>query len=146
MNKKGPTDPGYPGEVFDGYTKWQIYWTYPRITSTGCSTGGVTVTLTVEITLPHWVNKNDGSTELQNKWNSFLKNLTDHENTHKQYAFDAASDMYGKLNSIAVYPNCTELDKAVDLAANSILDGLNAKDDKFDAYTNHGRNQGVSFP
>ena len=73
--------------------------------------------LRIIVTMPRWTPPKDADPDLIAKWDNLVKNLAKHENGHAKIARDNA----GSPNTII---------------------GLNAA---YDAKTNHGANQGVSF-
>jgi len=135
------------GERYDGYTNWNIAWNYPYSqTSQGCSSGPISVSVSVEMILPKWENFDSGPESLKSKWNTYISSLTLHENGHKDIAYAGGEEIYNTLSSYGSYSSCNELEAQLDQKGESIRDKVDQDSEAYDAQTNHGATQGATFP
>jgi predicted secreted Zn-dependent protease len=144
MNADGPLD---HDKHFDAHTEWNVRWTYPFDRSGGgCSTGPVTVTLTITYHFPEWGDESDGSRPLIDKWHKYLQALETHEDGHAEHGREAADDIIGELSGLPPADACPTMDGIANAKAQAIIGRYAAEDVDYDRDTNHGATQGATFP
>lgn len=147
MNMQGPLD---HDKQVDGktswYVKWSYQWRYDSPSQNPCYVTSVKVTADVTYLVPEWVNQNQGTPELQTKWNNFSKSLLAHEQDHGKNGKLAATEIEKALKGIQPQSSCKALQDKLEGAAKKILSDHNAWDTKYDIDTDHGKKQGANFP
>jgi len=144
MNSDGPLD---HDKHFDAHTEWNVRWTYPFDRSgSGCSTGPVTVTLTITYHFPEWGDESDGSQALQAKWHKYQEALQTHEDGHAEHGREAADDIIRELSGLPAADACPAMDGIANAKAQAIIGRYAAEDVDYDRDTNHGATQGATFP
>jgi len=145
LDRRGPEDTD--GVRHDAYTSWQVTWRFPFAQSEeGCSTGPVTTSVRVTITLPRWHGWADESVPLVRHWRRYLDALKVHETGHRDTGFRAANDITEELSALPPKPTCDEAELAANTAAAAVLERYRAVDTEYDADTRHGASQGAVFP
>lgn len=144
MDAKGPLD---GGKRFDAHTEWDIKWNYRyRPTASGCELTGVNVSLSGTILLPRWVDSNDASSALVEKWNRYLAALRLHEEGHYAHGVGAAREIEALAKSFHGSGDCPAMTSEFNDRAQSIIARYKALDVAYDRETDHGRTQGARFP
>jgi predicted secreted Zn-dependent protease len=144
MSSDGPLD---HDKHFDAHTEWNVRWTYPFDRSgSGCSTGPVTVTLTITYHFPEWGDESDGSHPLQEKWHKYQEALQTHEDGHAEHGREAADDILRELSGLPAADACPTMDGIANTKAEAIIGRYAAEDVDYDRDTNHGATQGATFP
>jgi predicted secreted Zn-dependent protease len=145
MDQLGPVD--VFGNQHDAYTEWYVTWSYPNSLENGhCSTGPISVTVTITATFPHWEAPPDAPQELVDKWTTYMRALQTHEAGHQQIAIEAGREIRQTLSGLPAYPSCSELEQVADAAGQDILARFRQKERTYDQATNHGATQGARFP
>ena len=145
MNQSGRKDKY--GNHWDAYTDWYITWSYPYDqTAHGCSVGEIEVEVEVNFEFPEWNVPVNVSQDLITQWGDFLRALQKHEDGHYEIAIDAACEILQGIYSLPSYPSCLNLDEAVEIKTEQILDVYREREKDYDRDTDHGKSQGVSFP
>ncbi len=137
------------GEHFDAQVNWYINWYYywnnqPQHRS--CKITRVEIKVKIDHSMPHWDNEEAASSNLQLKWNNYLKNLTIHEQGHADNGLKAAQEIEQALLDTPAMLNCVSLKKLLDDRAYAIIKKHNDWDSNYDEKTHHGRTQGATFP
>lgn len=145
MDRLGVRDSN--GDVWDAYAKWHVKWRF-WWTNTGQSCRITRVETTVEITytLPRWVGRSVGSSELQDQWDRFITALRLHEEGHGGIAKDCAARIEDAIATMGTRQSCKELEAAANSLGHRILDDSRGEEVQYDDRTQHGRTQGVRFP
>lgn len=147
MNALGPV---IDGKHFDSktswYVNWRYEWHYDNPSQSPCFVTKVTVTADIKMMIPSWVNRDSGNPLLQNKWDTYLVNLKNHENGHVSNGKRAAIEIENAMLNMSPKSNCRELKAALDNKGHEIIHEHNLWDIQYDADTSHGRNQGAHFP
>lgn len=147
INALGPV---INGKHFDSKTSWHVNWRYEwhydNPSQSPCYVTRVVVTADIVTTAPMWVNKSVADMLLQNKWDTYLVNLKNHENGHINNGKRAAIEIENAMLNMPPKSNCRELNAALDNKGYEIIHEHNLWDIQYDADTNHGRNQGARFP
>jgi predicted secreted Zn-dependent protease len=145
MDQLGPVDPF--GNRHDAYTEWYVTWSYPNSLENGhCSTGPISVTVTITVTFPYWESPPDASQELIDKWTTYVGALQTHEAGHQQIAVETGREIRQTLSALPAYHSCSELEQAADTAGQNILVQFREKEKFYDQTTKHGATQGARFP
>jgi predicted secreted Zn-dependent protease len=144
LDARGPEN---DGARHDAYTAWYVNWRFPfQQSDEGCSTGPVTTTVRVTITLPRWRGYQDEHVPLMKRWRRYLDALKEHESGHRDTGFRAASEITEQLEALPPRPTCAESEAAANAAAVKVLERFRAVDADYDAETRHGATQGAVFP
>lgn len=144
MNKAGPGADGITG----GYarTKWDVRWRYGLTQIPGgCRINNATTSAHVTYIMPRWKNPADGTPELREKWDRFTKVLQTHEDGHKEHGIHAAQEIEAEIAQLRPLRSCSDMQRAVNTTANSILEKYRKKDLYYDIITIHGATQGAVF-
>jgi predicted secreted Zn-dependent protease len=145
LDKAGPVDAS--GARHDAYTHWFVKWNYPFARSpAGCATGPVTITLTVSMDLPRWVNSDSGPDALKARWQEYLDSLVTHESGHRENAVQAGAEIERALPQLAPQATCEEMDRVANEEGQKVLARFREADVAYDGKTDHGATQGARFP
>jgi predicted secreted Zn-dependent protease len=145
MDILGPADEFR--DQHDAYTEWYVDWSYPNmVTSDGCATGPISVTVTITQTFPKWAPPPEASPNLINEWNAYIEALQLHESGHSEIGIDAGEEILRSLSNLPPYPTCGELEQIADAKGQSILDEFHRKEVEYDRTTQHGETQNARFP
>jgi len=143
MDAKGPPDSA--GNRHDAYTAWYVTWRFPfSRTEEGCSTGPVTTSVRIDVTLPRW--RAPAGSLLVKKWRRYLDSLAEHESGHRETGFNAATEITEVLPALPAKPTCEEAEEAANAAAREVLARHQKRDADYDLETSHGATQGAVFP
>lgn len=148
LDKYGPIDKE-TNKKFDARTDWVIEWHYYyNESSNECKidTNRVDVTLTLTFTYPEWKYPPDASSSLVDKWNTYMKNLTLHEEGHAAIASEGAQTIYDTIIAMPSSTTCAALEKATNAAAQEKIDEIKQQQKQYDKDTEHGKSQGAIFP
>lgn len=143
MRHKGPSlSTGHRAYAF---TSWTLDWSLePQVDQTICRPSAARVTALITITLPRWINPDQGNEKLRSKWLAFRSALERHERTHQQHAVDAGQRLYETLLALPAAP-CREFSQRAAALAKSIIEEGQQRDAELDMRTNYGRKEGVKF-
>lgn len=143
MRRKGPSLS--TGHRAYGFTSWTLDWSLqPQVDQTNCRPSSARVTALITITLPRWINADQGHEKLRSKWSAFRSALERHERTHQQHAVDAGQRLYEALLTLPAAP-CREFSQRAAALAKSIIEEGQQRDAELDIRTNYGRKDGVKF-
>lgn len=131
-----------------GYTHpAEVHWKFEARERKGrCLVVSVTVTLTAVTTLPRWDPPAAAPLALLQRWTVFSEALALHEQGHVDIAREAARRIEEALWRAPAAPRCSGYQAELDALANGIFDAAEREQDEYDATTDYGRSQGVSFP
>ena len=145
LDKVAPVDAN--GARHDAYTHWFVKWNFPFARSAaGCATGPVTITLTVSMDLPRWVDAASGEDALKARWQEYLDSLVTHEVGHRAHGAQAGAEIERALPLLPAQPSCEEMERIANLAGDAVLARFRQADLDYDAKTDHGATQGARFP
>ncbi len=135
------------GDAYDSITNWKVKWdyTYDR-DAASCRTKSFRVRLDVTIHLPKWTCAGHAPEALTKKWESYIANLTLHEQGHRDKALTAAEDLTRAVADMPPPASCSELDRKVEKLCNDRMKQLDKEQEAYDAETEHGQVRGVAFP
>ena len=145
MDQLGPSDEFRVHR--DAYTEWYVDWQYPNlVTSDGCTTGPVTVTVTITKTFPKWETPPGAPPNLVKRWKAYIEALQLHESGHSEIGIEAGEEILRTLSDLSSYPTCNELEQIADTKGQGILEEYHRKEIDYDRTTKHGELQGAGFP
>ncbi len=144
MNRLGPV--GKDGMRFDGYTVWYVRWKYKYEAAATCGLTRLDVTCEVTTTLPRWADQGRATPELRRAWATYLSSLALHEAGHKDIGMRAAAAVRDEVGRLPPEPTCRQLQQAVEVKAQAILDQFRSEEAEYDRTTRHGLTQGARFP
>jgi predicted secreted Zn-dependent protease len=130
---------------WDGYTDWYLSWQFRWNHSGGhCAISSVTANLRATVILPQLDRRPDRAWE--NRWTSYLRALTRHEQDHVEIARRGAREVESAIRALAPAPSCGSLESSANAAGHAVVARVRRAQDQFDRDTEHGRTQGVIFP
>ncbi|MES3021172.1 MAG: DUF922 domain-containing protein [Pseudomonadota bacterium] len=137
---------GDDGKVWDGYTRWNVRWTY-NFVSEGriCKVKSFTTTLKVVMTLPKWNKPPDAPPRLVGQWDRYIAALTLHEDGHYDFAVAATEKIKRMIAGKSSAASCAELGREINAEGNAISGQYVKKNAHYDADSTHGKTQGVIF-
>lgn len=145
MSQFGPQDS--QGRRFDGWTKWNIRWTYRWYDSGDrCKITSSQVKVDIRFTMPRWQPAANASLSLVQHWQRYLAALQLHENGHKDNGLKAAQEIDQILAQLPTAASCSALEVKANQSAQQIVKRYNQADIAYDQQTSHGRTQGAVFP
>lgn len=145
LDAKGPLDKA--GERFDGFTSWQVKWTYRYVAEgTGCKFTSMDAAVAGTIVLPRWVREDRASGSAVKKWERYLVALRSHEDGHYAHGVAARDEVQKLGESFRVPGACSTIARTFNDEAEAILARYGALDAKYDQDTEHGKTQGAIFP
>ncbi|HXY62398.1 MAG TPA: DUF922 domain-containing protein [Nitrospirota bacterium] len=135
------------GKKYDSVTSWRVKWDYDYDRAPqSCAAVAFKASLEVVFRFPKWVHDEGVSQALVAKWNSYLKNLTVHENGHRDMAVEAVAELSRAVAELSPAQNCSDLDREVRALCRLKLKKLNEDEKAYDVSTQHGLTQGAIFP
>ena len=142
-----PTTNGSDGAEFAAETSYSLnaQYNWAEDSSGYCRVTGAKVGLHINMILPQWQPNADSEAGLAVSWQTYINNLTTHENGHvaidKQYAAQL-------LNDLQAFPagDCASIADSLKTKVNADIAALDAANDAYDAATNHGATQGAIVP
>ncbi|MCK5666610.1 MAG: DUF922 domain-containing Zn-dependent protease [Thiotrichaceae bacterium] len=145
LQQYGPI--GENGKRYHAVTRWQANWNYAwREAANGCQLDKVEVSVDIEYLLPELKDLDTKAQKFRNDWNTYFLALFKHEQQHKDYAIQAATELEKELLAINSLQACFTLkDKMAD-TAQKVLDKYERKEKEFDRVTDHGLKQGIKLP
>jgi predicted secreted Zn-dependent protease len=142
MNKKSPIL--FKGKKFKGHTKWYVEWRIRWQENRGsCALTQVKTSLRITYTLPQIPDDYSTPTETRKVFNKFYAALFKHEQNHKDSGLFAARNIEKALLNFPAFPNCRNLELAVNQKGHLILQQYVQRDIDYDQRTDHGRLEGV---
>jgi predicted secreted Zn-dependent protease len=132
---------------FDAETSWWLKFTYDWYTKSNglCALQNVGVVAHVTFMYPQWTNTAYSAAGLNAKWQTYMTNLTTHEQGHKTIALQYANTLLTQLQS---YPDttCTTIEQSANSYGNGEISALTQAENNYDTQTDHGATQGATFP
>jgi predicted secreted Zn-dependent protease len=146
MRTLGPVDP-LGGYHWFALTQPLFDWRYPcPCAAGGCTTGQVTIFLTLDYTLPLWQEPEGASDILRAQWVAFESALTQHERGHGAQATECAWELGRTFAALPPASTCPALDQAVLAASQDVFATCRDAQRQYETETDHGRTQGVIWP
>ncbi len=135
------------GMIYDSATSWHVRWNYGYDRSPlGCSTDNFHVFVDISFRFPKWTPESDAPQALVQKWDGYMKHLTEHENGHRDLAIEAAVELSRAVAALPPVHTCAEIDLYVKALSRERMSMLNDEEKAYDAATDHGSKQGALFP
>ncbi len=125
------------------YVKWNMRWT---VKSRSCEVIDITARINVTITLPKWVGYGNAGSRDKREWDRFYQILVAHENGHKALAVEAGEKVEQEILSMGPKENCTLLKRAANRLGQKIIEEYNARSERYDRETDHGKKPGAKIP
>jgi len=140
LNRHSPIRRG--GQVFHGYTRWNIRWNFRWDTNVQgrCAITEVKTALSVYMQLPAL---DESTARRRTEFDDYLPALRLHEEGHRQIATQAARRIDQAIFSLQPMRSCQALETEANRRGYEILNAANAKDDAYDVDTKHGCTQGA---
>lgn len=132
------------GKTYDSVTNWHVKWDYDREEGPqACSVRDFRVTVDILYRYPKWIMPNDPPRELVEKWERYLRRLTNHEEGHRDRAVEAAADLMRTVEGLPGSPTCKDLDRVIRSVSRKRMELLSEQQKKYDGDTCHGATQGA---
>ena len=138
--------PRSEGREFFGLMESEMafrYWKTPS--DTGCRLEQIRLDLHLVITLPRWDAPREAPYRLRRDWGRFETALRRHEDEHRKIAEHNAKEIYHALRSIRT-PTCDTIDAEAHAVTERLRAEGDARQQRFDRRTGHGRTQGAVWP
>ncbi len=134
------------GKKYDSLTLWDVKWDhgYDRVPR-ACSTDSFRLTVEIIFRYPKWKRTDDAPRPLMEKWDRYLKNLTIHENGHRDMVVEAAAELTRAVAQLPPASTCADLDLEVRALCRERMEKLNENQQEYDETTKHGVTQGAVF-
>lgn len=135
------------GHKYDSLTSWDVKWDhgYDQASET-CAVNSFQPIVEITFRYPRWKRTDDAPQSLVEKWDRYLKNLTVHENGHRDMVVEAANDLSRAVAGLPSAPSCAELDRTVRALFRVRMGKMNRDQREYDDTTKHGAMQGAVFP
>jgi predicted secreted Zn-dependent protease len=104
----------------------------------GCAIDSVRARSDATVRLPRWLNRGEGSAELQWWWDGWVRTVDLHERGHVRISFEAAQQIERSLGQMEPQPTCAALQAKAKGAADAIFRQENERQANYDADTQHG--------
>jgi predicted secreted Zn-dependent protease len=138
LNANGPR--GY-----HGIAGWKVGYQYTtKQRRDACQIDSVRVKITGEILMPRWADEQSAPQALQRRWSDYYAALKLHEDGHIQHGRELALLMKEKLMGLGAVP-CDRTKGLAQAEFQRLYGNLSARDQEYDARTNHGATQGARF-
>jgi predicted secreted Zn-dependent protease len=135
------------GKKYDSVTSWRVKWNYNYDrTPQSCTAVSFEASVDIVFRYPKWVHAGGVPDQLIAKWNNYMKNLTVHENGHRDMAVKAAAELTQSVSKLPPAKSCTDLDREVQTLCRLRMKKLNDDENAYDVRTQHGFTQGAIFP
>lgn len=135
------------GKKYDSVTSWRVKWDYDYDRAPqSCSAASFKASVEVVFRYPKWVRADGVPQPLAAKWDSYMKNLTVHENGHRDMAVEAAAELSRTVAELPPAQSCADLDREVRALCRLRMKKLNVDEKAYDVSTKHGFTQGAIFP
>jgi predicted secreted Zn-dependent protease len=135
------------GKKYDSVTTWRVRWNYDYDRAPqSCTAVSFKASVEVVFRYPKWVHAGGVPQQLVAKWDRYMKNLTVHENGHRDIAVEAANELSQSMAKLPSAPSCADLDREVQVLCRLRMKKLNDDEQAYDVNTKHGYTQGAIFP
>lgn len=130
------------GNIFHGYTRWDVKWDFRWIEKPdgSCSILSVSTKLKGNIQLPKLYSATSDQKQL---FNNYISALRIHELGHYKLGQQAAKTIDRKILSLAEMSSCKDLGSAGNDIGYKTIQKFQDKRKKYDEVTGHGRLQGA---
>jgi predicted secreted Zn-dependent protease len=145
INQCSPVSAFNSGE-YDATTSWWLNTAYNAVqNSSGCTLANVSVGVHIKTLMPYWQPTAGDEPGLSDHWQSYVANLTVHETGHKNIAITEAAALLNGLQNFPV-TDCGTIFQAAKSYGDTKIAQLSADENAYDTTTQHGANQGATFP
>lgn len=135
------------GHKYDSLTSWDMGWDHGYDqTSESCAINSFKPIIEITFRYPKWKRTDEAPRSLMEKWDRYLKNLTAHENGHRDMVVKAATELSHDVAQLPPAQTCAELDRRVRELARKRLEMMHENQRSYDEMTKHGATQGAVFP
>lgn len=132
---------------YDAYTSWKVKWRfYWDNKKTSCTITDVKTDVAVKFTLPKLAKNTQADSDAKRRWNNYYRALIAHENGHRDFGIEAATEIETALLSMGQRSNCKTLETEANELAHSIISEYGERNKQYDVDTRHGMNDGAVFP
>lgn len=132
---------------YDAYTSWKVKWRFfGDNKKTFCTITNVKTDVAVKFTLPKLAKNTQADQETKRRWNNYYRALIAHENGHRDFGIEAATEIETALLSMGARSNCKTVELEANELAYSIVNQYVERNKQYDADTRHGMNDGAVFP
>jgi predicted secreted Zn-dependent protease len=125
------------------HTDWRFWW---QEAAHSCDLTHGDVDLQARITYPRWRQPDDAAPATVARWERFMRNLRTHEMGHITIALQGADAIDELLDGGLSGPDCEQLERLADRAAERLHDRYERLNDRYDEATDHGLAQGTGLP
>lgn len=130
---------------FHGLASWKIGFEYTtKKQRDACQVNTVRVKVDGEILMPKWADETAAPLELQQRWTTYYAALKRHEDGHIQHGRELALLVKERLLGLGVVP-CDQVQALAAGEFQRLSGNLKARDQEYDARTQHGATQGAQF-
>ena len=112
-----------------------------RPVANGCAVDSVRTTVDSRVRLPLWVNRFEGSRDLQVYWDGVYRSLDLHERGHVRISLDGAREMERAINGVAPQATCGEVQAEAKRRSDAVNAAIAQRQSAYDKDTDHGRRQ-----
>jgi len=110
-----------------------------------CAVTQVRTTMTGDVLMPRWSNRQGASPDLVARWDRYEAALRAHEEGHLDNGREFADALVTDLRGVPPAADCGALDRDVHARFERLLRQYKQKDVDYDQRTQHGRTQGAVF-
>ncbi len=143
LNRKTPVTIG--NKSFDAYTRWHVSWEYQYVKlPNSCGIAEITTNVEIQQILPRLISTL--SSHLHKKWHNYYTALLKHENTHGNFARQAAHEIEVQLTAIPPQSSCKAIETRANSLGNKIIERYVVREKLYDKQTLHGVTEGARFP
>ena len=126
------------GKAYDGFTRWQVSWSWSGDGRGQCDLSTVKVAFHVEVTLPELTDPQRLPPDVLQRWNAYLSALRRHEAGHARHGYDGVEDIRRAVSQ----GDCAHANDR----GRAVVQRLNQFDLDYDRDTQHGILQGTILP
>jgi len=135
------------GVSYDAYTDWFVKWNYWWGQSNGlCAITKVETKVSIQFVLPKLKTSDTLPKPLKKKWDIYMKALLSHEDGHKNVSISAANEIESNILNMMPRHTCKQLEVDANHIGNKTLKKFRAIEKEYDRKSNHGVNDGATFP
>ena len=136
LNDKGPFDEA--GDHHDALTKWRVYWTWPSDGRGRADRSKAEVKVRIVLIFPRLSAESHIDRATETKWRNYCLKLRAHEDLHIKIARECRAEIEAAIRGATGNDG--------DAVARKILKKYQELEIEMDRKTNHGMNDGATFP
>ncbi len=135
------------GTSYDAHTEWFVKWNFQWSESNGlCKITKIKTRVDVQYILPKLKTSKTLPKPLKQKWETYMKALSDHENGHRDIGVRAANEIEKEIGSMVPRRSCRQLETDANDSGDKIIGKFRRLEKEFDRKSRHGMNDGAMFP